>query len=214
MKLTTSVVGGKLSGSSGNVTAASWKGRQYVRQRVVGKNPRKTDQVAQRLAWTKCVDCFQHILAPVKTFLDKIGSDRSISGFNVYLSTNVHDERHSFNHVVIPANRYADPIAGAAAAKGSAAGSITLTWDKESYTSSDKFIVGYRLHHPVAGQVPAYNDSPWTMSETAALDMADETFTITGLTQAQTYAVFIAPDKLGAGVYGGGAAFLQAAKET
>ena len=218
MKIKGTVIGGTLSGTSGNVVAASWKGINYVRTRVIPKNPDSTDQRAQRLAWRACVNCYQHLDDDLKGFLDKLGTDRQLAGFNVYMTTGVHDERADFAHIVIPPNRYAPPITGVTFAKGSAAGSINITWDEGDWIAADIPIVFYRLHHPVDGETPAFNDNPWVLATIGAVTMATKAYVLTGLTQAAYYSVAIVPNFAATETrdqgYGGGACKKQQAKET
>jgi len=200
MRLVTSIVAGTLSGSSGNVTAATWKGRQYVRQRVTPANPNTNDQQAQRKAWTRVVECFQGIAVIVKTFLDKVGSDQALSGYNVMMSASVKDERDTFGHDIIPANRYLDPVAGLAVATGLAAGGLTVTWTAWGAGATEVPYILYRKETAVAD----IYETPWTVYNVGAVEMDAGTIEMTGLTAAKKYVVCLCPKSADSLSFGGG----------
>lgn len=215
MKLKGSVLVGSLSGSSGDVTAFSWKGRQAIRMRVVPFNPQSDDQKLQRTAFTRSVECWQQFVQSIKDFLDVLGTARQMSGYNVAMSDAVHDERATHMHAIMPANRYLDPIASFAAAQGGASGTIALTWDAADWLVTDLPCVFYRKKNSVGDEYA----TPWTVNDCGAVKMNAATLTITGLTPGASYAVAmfgkrVAPDTLPAldYVYGGGDCKIQTAK--
>ncbi|MDD4919029.1 MAG: DUF6266 family protein, partial [candidate division Zixibacteria bacterium] len=127
MKITPSVLIGSLSGSSGDVTASTWKGRGYARKRVTPANPNTENQQAQRTAFAACVACYAALAAAIKTFLDILGTARQMSGFNVMMSTSVKAERDDFMHPIVPANSELQSILNYTVASGDQSGEIDLT---------------------------------------------------------------------------------------
>ncbi len=201
MKISFSIIAAGLSGSAGDVTAANWKGRPYLRTRVTPTNPNTANQQAQRNGFKRAMFCFQALAALVKTFLDLIGADTQVSGSNAFMSSNVPDEVDSYAHGIIPANRYAETLQGFAAATGAgASGTIDVTWDAGSYIAGDIPYIWYRKRN---GAGPDY-ETPWTVFDVGAVEMDDEAITITGLTAAGTYAVAMAPYDTSEAAWGGG----------
>jgi len=215
MKLMGSILVGSLHGSSGDVTAFTWKGRQALRRRVVPYNPQTDAQDLQRTAFSRCVECFQGIVQAVKDFLDILGTSQQMSGYNILMKDSVKSERDNHRHRVMPPNRYVNSVASLAAAEGGAAGSITLTWDTGTWAATDLPVVLTRKKNTSGDEY----GTPWVSFPPGAATMATGTLTITGLTPGASYAVALfpsspAPDTLPAltKVYGGGDSKIQTAK--
>ena len=184
MKVVTSVLVGSLSGAAGDVVAAKWKGRQYARQRVVPANPRTVDQTSQRDAFAHVVDCYQSLPVSLQAFLDLLGRDRQLSGFNVAMAESVKAERTSGYHDVVPNNPWVPSIVTPAFATGAAGGKVTVTWDIEGWLVTDIPLVLQRI-----ALVPTGYKRPWTLSVLDATPkMNGGTATVTGLTVATDYA--------------------------
>ena len=203
MKVIPSVLVGGLAGAAGDVVAATWKGRLYVRRRVIPYNPKSDAQMAQRGALTRMVDCFQPLGAAIKTFLDKLGADFAISGYNRYTQANIKGEKADFYHPIIPSNRYASDLTGLVVATGAvAAGDIDITWDAGDYVATDPINLYVRKVTEEAGEY----ETPWTLVDTTATFMDDEAFTIEDLDPATDYAVAMFPTNVALGFYGAGMA--------
>ena len=80
-------------GASGTVaktlTASTWKGREYMKQRFVPSNPKSTRQVARRSTMTDGVSKWRFrsdlISAANKTLWASYGDKHQISGFNRFM---------------------------------------------------------------------------------------------------------------------------------
>ena len=216
MKIITSILVGRLSGAAGDVVAATWKGRQYARTRVVPANPQLPNQMLQRTAFARCVACFQALPDAIKLFLDTIGSDRALSGYNVMMAACVHTERAEHKHIVIPPNTFAESATSFAAATGDGqAGDIDLTWDKGSYIAEDIPVIAYRLKNPTSDPPAPADDeysTPWVLADIGATTMATQAHTISDLEAGKSYAVLFLPYDLSALAYGGGAAAIATSK--
>ena len=72
-------------------TFAKWKGRQYVRQRVVPSNPRTAGQVAVRAALTFLAQVWKLISPINQATWDVAAKQASVSPFNAYLAFNARE---------------------------------------------------------------------------------------------------------------------------
>ena len=88
MKLTPSAIVARLSGTSGDVVAASWKGRQYVRTRVVPFNPQTDLQIAVRNSMTETVALWQRLSAVLKLAYGIGAKPMQYSGCNDFVKLN------------------------------------------------------------------------------------------------------------------------------
>ena len=201
MKYTCSAIVSGLSGSAGDLVAATWKGIGYLRRRVIPANPKSAGQTAQRDALSACVACYQGLANDLQTFLDLLGADAGYSGFNKYIAGNVAEERADYGHDIIPANRYAETLQSFAAVTGlGASGTIDVSWSAGSYVAGDLPRIFYRK---VTGVATVF-ETPWTVFAVGAVEMDDEAITITGLTAATAYQVAMVPYDLSALAFGGG----------
>jgi len=71
------------------LTASSWKGRSYVKQRFIPNNPKTSKQVARRgtmqdgvSKWRFCPDI---VTAADKILWESYGAKHQVSGFNRYM---------------------------------------------------------------------------------------------------------------------------------
>jgi hypothetical protein len=185
MKYKTSVAFSSISGSSGDVTASSWKGVGYLRKRVVPKNPKTVAQVAVRAALTACTALYQGLPSLLKTFLNLLGTERMLSGFNVFTKANAAGERTNHYGVIVPSNTHVSNILGLTAAAGAAAGQIAVGWTAAGWTTSCTPVIMVRKTNGSAGFL-----TPWQVAtQSGSPNMTAGTVTITGLTAGASYAV-------------------------
>ena len=104
MKLTPSVLVGSMSGTSGGTTAASWKGRQYVRRHVVPKNPQTDAQVTQRGHMARMAKWYRSLPATIVAKLAELGAPLALSGFNVMVKEDLTDLAAADSPEIIPPN--------------------------------------------------------------------------------------------------------------
>lgn len=201
MKVRTSVLVAALSGAAGDVVAATWKGIQYIRTRVIPANPKSAAQTLQREAFARCVDCFQGLPVDIKDGLDVLGTEQQLAGFNVMMSDSVKEERTNHGHRIFPTNRHAPPLNGFTAAAGAGVeGDIDITWDVDDWLATDAADVYTRLKEAVGDEYT----TPWVQDDTGALDMSTGAFTIAGMGDALDYIVAIVPYHTVNTAFGGG----------
>lgn len=201
MKIVPSVLVSSMSGSAGDVTAANWKGRLYARRKVIPANPNSAAQQLQRAAMARTVILWQHLIAVLVTFLNKLGSDEALAGYNVFTRLNVKGEAAAVPAGIIPANRYAAALQDFTAATGAAATKeIDITWSAGDYVAADTVLIFYRAVSAVA----EIYTTPWLQYDAAAIDMADELATLTMPAAGTEYAIAMIPYDTSEEAYGGG----------
>lgn len=89
MKVTPSPLVADMSGATADLVAAKWKGRLYVRTRVIPKNPRTPLQTAQRDAMTEVVALWKLINGIMHDAYQLGANQLQISGFNDWAKLNV-----------------------------------------------------------------------------------------------------------------------------
>jgi hypothetical protein len=65
---------------------SKWKGRNYVRERIIPFNPKKEKQVNVRTALTLLVNYWKTQTAPQKLAWDNYAKGLELSGFNLFTS--------------------------------------------------------------------------------------------------------------------------------
>jgi len=185
VKLTPSVLVGTLSGSSGGTVASNWKGRPYVRTRVIPHNPKSAAQVTQRGYMARMSTWFRSLPADLVTKLDELGSPRRLSGFNVMTCEDLKHLAASEPPEIIPANPENAALFSAADASSVAVKSIDVT-----------FVAGEALatHYVVALTCPVEPDEValtepdgWTLAPTPVLVSTGAYSDITVLNGVKNY---------------------------
>jgi hypothetical protein len=192
MKVALSVIASGLSGSAGDVTAFKWKGIQSLRTRVTPANPNSAGQQLVRAAMARVVALAQSLPALLKTFLDVLGNEQKMSGFNVAVGPNLKLERDDHYNPIVPANRHCPSVAGMAVATGVGAGGITLTWTTTDWLATDIPQIFLRKKDTVGDEYA----TPWTVFDPGATTMQAGTKEITGLTAGTDYAVALVPKRV------------------
>lgn len=77
------------------LTYATWKGRAYVRQRVIPANPKTALQTGIRAMFAYVAALWQSLGAPAKATWDAEATAKGISPFNAYASKNMTDWQQS-----------------------------------------------------------------------------------------------------------------------
>jgi hypothetical protein len=77
------------SGAAGDAVFSSWKGRGYIRKRVVPHNPQTEAQMAQRDAMTEAVALWQSLDSTLQDGYTKGAVQLQISGYNDFVARNV-----------------------------------------------------------------------------------------------------------------------------
>lgn len=101
------------SGAVANtIVFSSWKGRPYVRERVVPSNPRTATQVAVRAMLRFLAQQWQFISGSYKDTWRQLAAQTNISPFNAYCAHNMKDWRQS----LYPGQQY--PVTRVSASPG------------------------------------------------------------------------------------------------
>ncbi len=175
MRVVPSPLVASLHGSAAGVTAATWKGIQYIRRKVTPANPKSAAQVLVRESLARCVTLWRSLDADVKTWLNLYGADYRMSGYNVFMSKCRALEQAGSLLKPVPDSPYA-PVPTDLAFAAGASGVITVTW--------------------TAGDVPAgYTDVQAVarlatgniFNVTAKATDVTATLSLTGLTAATDY---------------------------
>jgi hypothetical protein len=74
---------------AGTLVASHWKGRSYIRQRVIPLNPRKAKQLGVRSMLSFLSKAWPTLTAPNKATYEDAAEARAISEFNQYCSENL-----------------------------------------------------------------------------------------------------------------------------
>jgi len=159
-----------------------WKGRPYIRQRVIPANPQTAAQTAVRESLARVVDLWQSIQIQLKEVWNTYGTGYRMSGFNMFMSQNRADEQvPSLLQVGVP-NADLDPVVGFAAATGAGAGGdIDLTWTNGT-VGADKKI--YVLARKTLTDEFTLEDSDTTL-------VSADAYTISGLDADTEYDIYL-----------------------
>lgn len=163
----------------GDIVFSKWKGRGYVRRRVVPANPKSALQIEIREAMALTVASWQSLSPTQESYWAAAGAERSISPYNAFVKANVSQERDDDWRILTPSNPDVEPVITFAGATG-ASEAIDLTWIEGDATPGDDiyFWVRERETSPVLAATPA-----------SALVSA-EILTITGLDAGTDYMVY------------------------
>lgn len=142
-----------ISGKVGNTVCSRWKGRSYIRERVIPANPQSVDQTTQRNFLAKVVAWWHDIKSALKLPCDELGATWSVSGFNAWVARNLKDMADGVDERIMPLNTPINPIDNISADTGAGvAGDIDLIWDQgEADAGHDMFALCEKSGTP-AGQ--------------------------------------------------------------
>jgi hypothetical protein len=127
-----------LSGSVKDSTFSKWKGRDYLRARVIPANPNTLLQQAQRARMAAAVNYWQSIHADLAAWWNEYAATYQMSGFNACTARNIKLMAIAdANHPILtpPAPKIKAIEAFSAVPNTPAA--ITISWDTDGWTSDD-----------------------------------------------------------------------------
>jgi hypothetical protein len=174
-----------VSGKVKDTVFSRWKGRAYIRARVTPSNPQTVAQTAVRTSLARCVDLWQSFQTQIKAAWDLYASPYSMSGYNKFVSANRADEQAGNELQTSPLNSLVDPADTFSAASGSGSGEIDLTWTGGTVGAAYKAYVLVRVS---GSDAFALADADTTL-------FSDGAYTITGLTPAATYQVYLTDEE-------------------
>lgn len=132
----------EVSGSVGDATFAKWKGQSYIRARVTPSNPKTAAQTAVREAMKETVALWQALTDDMQGYFGAGVSGESLSGYNSFVKRNRTAIQQDEGLTGPKRPPGTDPTLilvpdDAAAATGTAAGEIEITWTDPGGGSDD-----------------------------------------------------------------------------
>lgn len=173
-----------ISGKVADAVFARWKGRNYLRSRVVPANPKSAAQTVVRESMARAVSLWQSLYAELKTAMDVYAAGYRMSGYNWMVGQNRKDEEGHDSNAVTPANPLIDGAATFTPISG-AAGIITLQWTGGTISADHKVTA---LHRKV--EVASEVDAITLFEEDTTLFSAG-TLSMTGLDTGELYRVWV-----------------------
>ncbi len=167
-------------GKIGDVVFSGWKGRAYVRRRVVPANPNSALQQAIRGAMTLCVASWQSFSVNEQNSWLSYASSRSISTFNGFIQSNVSQEKTDDWRILTPANADIDSIETFTVSAGATDGNVECYWTLGDAISTAS--IQFRVRVRESAAVATADGSPLTASVLSA--------TLSGLTTTSDYMVY------------------------
>ena len=165
----------------GDVVFSSWKGRSYVRTRVIPANPRTQKQVEQRTTLARMVAIWKQFDDLQQDSWKYSASARNVSGFNQFISENVVAEKTDYARYVSGLNPNVPAPSNLQTGDGPQGGDLRISWEVGSADSNDAIRVIYR----VQGQTDI------TIVDPAGVTIGDTEYIISGLEPEDTYVVYL-----------------------
>lgn len=136
VKVTAPMLSLAASGTLGKaVTFSNWKGRAYVRSRVIPANPQSGLQVGMRAGITACSDFWNNALtAPGRASWNAGVGTEAISGFNLFTRISQQNVRNNYALCIsfTDRDRSETPPAPAAPAAAQDGTDMDITWTDEA----------------------------------------------------------------------------------
>lgn len=177
-------------GSAGEATAATWLGRNYLRKRVIPRNPQSAAQTLVRNSMTRMVELWQSIgdcpdSARLKAAWNYLALRAALKGYNSFVKTNRALEQAASLLTLLSDPAWSSAYGGAVgpidtfAAAAGGAGIITTSW-------VTTLGAGHTVHHFVrlAGTNLLIQPAGYYEEEVA------QAASLSGLTGGGTYQVY------------------------
>ena len=172
------------SGKVKDTVFSKWKGRAYIRARVVPANPQSAAQTLVRESLARCVTMWQSFEAQLKSAWGVYASPYSISGYNAWMKLNRADEQAGDPLTTSPVNPDILAVTDLAAASGSGSGEIDLTWTDPGQGA------GYYAYIITRKS----GSDEWVVQDSGTTLMSAGAYTITGLDAGDAYDVTLASE--------------------
>jgi len=138
-----------LSGKVADAVFSRWKGRSYLRRRVVPANPNTAAQQLVRDSMGRLPALWRSLNADLKAQLDAYAADQRMSGWNWFASHNrVLEQTYDAAAVATP-NALIDPVA-TLVLTAAPPGSITVTWTNGTESAAHKVLIYIRKVTPAS----------------------------------------------------------------
>lgn len=181
MKVQFTPVFSAASGKTGDIVAANWKGRAYIRRRVVPNNPNTVPQQDVRNSMARIVELFRTLDVKATAWLNTRGTLQRWSGANKFASLNRALEQSASLLVPLPPIVQVDAIADFAYDSEPVPGSLKADW-------TDPALAGYTKVFFATRQTDLNVFADVTETTLASAG----TITFTGKTAGKTYQVYSA----------------------
>lgn len=158
-----------------------WKGRPYIRQRVIPANPQTPAQDTVRESLARCVELWQSLELQITDVQDTYATGYRMSGFNWFMQQNRKQEETTAELKIAPPNKLIDPVTTLAGVAGANAGEINLTWLDGTESAGHKIYVIVRKTLTNEFEVKSHD---------AVLTSA-HAVTLTGLVPATLYGIYL-----------------------
>ena len=179
------------SGKVKDTVFSKWKGRAYIRARVIPANPKSVAQTAVRESMARCVSMWQSFTSGLKAGWGLYAGPFSISGYNAFVKLNRADEQAGNDLLTSPVNNDVLAVSDLAAASGSGSGEIDLTWTDPGQGA------GYYAYVLVRES----GKDEWDVESSAVVLMSAAAVTLTGLDAGTSYDVTLASNLVADGTF-------------
>lgn len=190
MKIKPSPLVASFTGSAGEATAALWHGTNYLRKKVVPRNPQTAAQTAVRLALKRTVELWQSLkdhtnYVPYRAALTYAALTYDLPAYNLFTKLNRALEQAASELILLPDIKWAPAYGGPVgkvtsfAAAAGASGEIDLTWTK---LHAAGYVIRFFARKAATNLLVSTN--PGQVAESA------EAASITGLTPGTSYQVY------------------------
>lgn len=169
------------SGKVKDTVFSKWKGRAYIRARVVPANPQSAAQTLVRESLARCVELWQSFQTKLKNYWDDYATPYSLSGYNTFMSANRADEQAASELLASPHNKSIDPADTFTAVSGTGSGEIDCAWTGGSVSAAHfAYII-----------VRKVNTNEFVMKSSASVLFSVGAETLTGLAAGIEHQVYL-----------------------
>jgi hypothetical protein len=165
------------SGKVKDTVFSKWKGRAYIRARVVPANPQSVDQMAVRDSMSRVVELWQSLSAATKEAWAAYASPYSLSGYNAFVSANRAAEQIPAVLLMSPMNPLVPDMVPLSVGSGASSGTIKVQWDKGSDTGTDDMVVAFRRQDTNVLSIASIGDYTFQDEEAIITGIVVGTFT-------------------------------------
>lgn len=174
------------SGSVKDTVFSKWKGKNYIRARVIPANPNTAAQQAVRESLARCVTLWQSFEAQIEAAWNLYAGPYGYSGYNAFVKANRATEQAGTELQATPPNADVTAVSDLAASTGAASGEIDLAWTDPGQGAG---YYAYIMSRKTGTDVFVVEDHDTTLMSAAA-------YTITGLTPATSYQCYLSSEKI------------------
>ena len=168
-------------GKVSDVVFSVWKGRPYIRQRVIPANPQSAAQTLVRNSLSRVVQLWQSIEVQLKAVWNTYASGYQMSGFNMYMRQNRAQEQATSALAMTPANADIDAPATFTLSNNSTTGQLLCDWTGGTSGASNYMFMLAR----------AETANVFTIGEKETTTVATLSSILSGLVASTTYDIYL-----------------------